>query len=397
MGFPTVRTDFAGAFLGQVLEDQTGAGNITCLNVDDLAADVWTATVSSTGPTTVTYTDYDGNAETDTITASATGAALKTAIEASADQTITEDYELAATGATTMTATGKYLGENGSFTNTSNVSWAHTTTGSLGSDLPMGRAVMRSGSGSMPGAGGVRKIKALDSLAAQVMTDTMTGTVNTGDELITTISIYSDGYGGAVVVGPVKTAYATSESATLDAHASAINTAVDAALAMTDGASITAARSGSTIVYTGDEKGILFRVRSYVSNTASGSGVLTTTFTTPSSNPLGNISYDLSAALIGFLPRSAGAVEDSSSPPVVVYRKGKPCPVFRGPGIIQVACVGGTPADGGRVYLGTSSSTAGKVTATPTDGYVPVPLDLLEWAGAASSGYAPLRIKRALA
>ena len=393
MGFTDVRTDFSGAFLGQIREDQTGAGCITALNKDDQAVDLWSLTVSSTGPTSVVYTDPNGNAETNTIAASATAAALKSAIEAHADQTITEDYELTVISTYVLGAYGKRPGSNGTFTESSNLAVAHTTTGSLGSDLPMGRAVVKSGSGSMPGAGVAPKIKAMDSLTAvQVMTDTMTGTVNTGDVLETEIDIPAVG----ITVGPVRTIYTASESATLDAHASAVNTAIDAALGMTDGASITAARSGSTITYTGDEKGLVFRVRSGVVNTASGSGVLTTTFTTPSTDPCGNIAYDLGAALAGILPRSARMVEDTSSPPVIVLKKGSEGPVFRGPGVIQVAVVGGTPARGGRVYVGTSASTAGKLTATPTDGYVPVSLDQMRWDGAASSGYAPLRILRPL-
>lgn len=393
MGWTEVRTSYSTPFLGTILEDQTGRGRLTVINKEDEAADLWTGTVSSTGPTTVTYTDYDGNAETITIAASDTAQELKDAIEAHADQTITEDYELVVTGSTTMTAEGKRPGYNGSFTNTTNLSWAHTTTGALGSDLPMGRAVIKTGSLTMPGAVGTMKIGAVDSLTAVVVqTDTMSGTVGAGDEIHTTIEIPATGE-----ILRIRTIYNSSEAQTLTDHASNVNTATDAAQAMLDGASITAARSGSTVTYTGDEKGLVFRVKSKVINTASGSGAMTSAYTTPSSDPVGNIAYDLGAALAGILPRSANTVEDSSTPPVVVLRRGKAGSVFRGPGVVQVAVVGGTPARGGRVYVGTSSSTAGKITATPTDGYVPVSLDLMQWDGASSSGYAPLRILRPLA
>lgn len=312
-GFSAVPTDQSPALIGQVTWGANGTTGalITATNVDDQALDKWTMTVSSTGPTTVSYT-YQGITYTDTIAAAATAQGVIDNLSAlSGTVVLLQIADLVATGATTWTATGKALGVSFTMVATTNQAVSHTTTGALGSDIPQGRAVMSIAVGTQPGVIGTLLAKAVDNLAVQVLTLSPVYGASSSYDVTVRLYAYKNGITQDIPCGVILADTNTATDCT--AVAAAINAAMPAATVIADGT------SGTTVVCTSEVKGLAFDVIVEISG---GTATCARAYTT---GAVGDDSTDLNAAFIGFVPHSGRIVQDSSGNPV--WQVGTPGPV----------------------------------------------------------------------
>jgi len=353
------------------------------------ARDLWTPTVSGAitsvryqAPNESTYTDYTVSVSTAAGLAEALGD-LGTALGRAITQWYTVDQ-------TTAACTAKNPGVSGTLTGTTNLSWANTTPAASGTDIPVGRLVIRAGTGTAPGAVGKPKgrIPAASTTqkptSKQVITWTISGTLNTGDDLVTTVR---NPYLG-IETQPVITRYATSQTATLAAHATAVNTALDLGITaggLGSGFGAGATSDATTFVLTADVKGYAFDANTFVSNTAAGTALATKAYTTGS---VGDAITDVVPNVIGLLGRGGQVEHDSSDVPVLKPLK-----------------VGTVARRGGVVVANTQSPSAddpvwldpatGLLYNAGASGYIPLPKALARWDhSAGSSGYEVVWLRR---
>lgn len=397
-GFANVGTDQSPTLIGMVTYAVGGVNNayFAALNLDDVALDVWTMTVSSTGPTTVRYV-YGGTTYIDTIPASATGAAVVDALNALAaagtSVPLLDFADIVATGASTWTATGKTVGVTFTMVATSNQAVSHTTTGSLGSDLPQGRGVCIasgtptspvSGWGTGPGAERTMKVRAVDNLTEQVQTITFGGTFGAGDQFDATVFCPALG----VTVSVPTVTYATSEAATLTALAAAINTQVDLTVAQGGlgiaDSTLTCTTGTHTLIATADRKGFAFWIDVAVTNGAAGSAILVSNV--PTTGRIGDPNTDLNAGCVGNVPHTGRIVQDADGNPV--WQKGSAGSVA---GAVNFHMTvndtdGDAPTSNAPVYMYTEVGAVGAFTFSAVNGAVPLSSDKARVIGTDANG-----------
>lgn len=366
-GFQNVPTDYSPNLIGAIPYELfgPGTGTRTMLNKNDEALDLWTGTVGG-AVTTISFTDPNGSAQSFTITSSATSATIVAAIYAASGETLTQWATVTAPSSTVL-VTAKDPRYTLTMTNTSNITWAHTTTGSVGTDIPQGRAVRRNGVGSSPGAYSTTIVDAMDGLTAQVQTITFGGTFNTGDQF--DAIVFCPALNATVTVPTVT--YATSEAATLTALAAAINTQVDLTVANgglgISGSTLTCTTGTHTLIATADEPGFAFRVVVNVTNGAAGSAIFVSDVATTGS--IGDPTTDASAGIAGCVPHASNIVQSGSSN---VWLAGTPGAVAVAVHMTVVNAGTNTPTQSSPVYVGTASATAGKWAFEATADYVPL-------------------------
>ena len=343
-GFGSVPVDYSPNFLGAITWEAAGPGSsqVTMLNLDDEALDLWTATVGG-AVTSVAFTDPTGTAQTITIASSTTAAAVVAAIEANSTETLTAWATLTVTGASTFTVQSKQPGMNLTLPNTSNLTWAHTTTGSVGSDLKQGRAVMLGAIGTQPGAISMQTVKTLDNLSYQVQTWAITYAASSYYDVIVTVKNFKNGVDQVVSVGKVLAD--TNDATTATAIATAINAAMPAY-------TVAATTNSGNLILTAEVRGLAI-VSSI--NVSGGAGAAALTYTTGAP---GDRTTDLSAAIAGIVPHSSVIVQDSSGNPV--WQGGRPGLVCVGQAHISVEDINSdNPATGASCWVNTGTSTPG--------------------------------------
>lgn len=367
-GFQTVPTDYSPSLIGAITFELfgPGTGTRTMLNKNEMALDLWTGTVGG-AVTSITFTDPNGIVNTFSITSSATAAAIVSAIYAASGQTLTEWATVTAPSSTVLVQ-AKDPNYTLTLTNTSNITWAHTTTGTLGTSLPQAVAVRRNGVGSGPGSQSTVIVDSMDGLTAQVQTLTFGGTFNTGDQF--DAQVFCPALNTMVTVPTVT--YATSEAATLTALAAAINTAVDATVANgglgISGNTLTCTTGTHTLIATADKPGFAFRVSVSVTNGAAGSAILVSDVAT--TGRIGDPTTDASAAIAGIVPHTSNIVASSSGSPI--WPAGQPGAVAVAAHITVTNYGTNTPSQSSPVYVSTASGTAGRFAFEPTADYVPL-------------------------
>ena len=182
----SVRASQTERYIGQLYGESSET--ITAINSYAVATDVWTPAVGG-AITSITFQAPDAaSATTYTIASSASAAALAEALGDSGTdlgRAITKWFLI---NQTTAALTAKNPGVTGTFTDTSNVTWTHTTTGSEGTDLPVGRLVLSPGRASAPGCGNISKARlpaastTLNPTSKQVITFTY-ASVASGDQI----------------------------------------------------------------------------------------------------------------------------------------------------------------------------------------------------------------------
>lgn len=287
-------------------QDLMIGGSFSAINRDDTAVDLWTGTISTV--TAVTFTPPGGSAETATVNSETTAAAtvadlLNVGLNPSSQ--ISAWYALTAPS-TTVIATQKLLNSgNGSFTTGGGVTWAHTTTGGLGSDIPVARLVIRSGAGSSAGFAGTPTFKACDQLTAQVITFATTYQASATYQVDVTIKAYL--LGEDVTYSSGKIIASADDATTAGLIVAALNTAFPAVSV------VAAATSLGGWTLTAEAAGIAFRCVVTLGGT-NASTALTQTATT---GGWGDATTDLDTAMIGLVTRESQTTEGSSATPVV--------------------------------------------------------------------------------
>lgn len=372
-GFTTVPTDLSPNLLGAVTWEAGGPGSalVTMRNTDDEALDVWTGTVGGAA-TAITFTDPNGVVNTFTITSSSTAATVVAAILANQTQTLTSWADLAVTGASTFTVTAKDPSYTLTLTNGSNITYAHTTTGSVGSDLKQGRAVMLGTMGTGPGAQSVPSVKTLDNLVVQVLTLSPVFAASSFYAIVVRLYNYKNGVTQDIACG--KVAADTNTATDCTAIAAAINAAMPTNTVIADGT------SGTTVVCTAEVKGLAFDVIVTISG---GSATCARAYTTGAP---GSRLSDITAAIAGFVPHSSAIVANSSGSPV--WRAEQPGPVFIGLGHITVEDINSdNPSTGQAGWINTGSSTPGAVGWAAGTDMCPLPRSMLQCVNEDTGGY----------
>lgn len=344
-GFGSVPIDYSPNFLGAVTWEPNGPGSsqVTMINLDDAALDVWTGTVGGT-VTSIAFTDPSGVAQSFSISSSTTAAAVVAGIEASSTETLTAWANLAVTGASTFTVTSKQPGMNLTLTATTGVTYSHTTTGSLGSDLKQGRAVMLGTIGTQPGAISIQSVKTVDNLSDQVVTLSPVYGASSSYDITVRLYNYKNGVTQDIACGVVVANTNTATDCT--AIAAAINAAMPSNTVIADGT------SGTTVVCTAEVSGLAFDINVNISG---GTATCAKAYTTGAP---GNRLTDLAAAIAGIVPHSTNIVQDASGNPV--WQAGRPGLVCVGPADITVEDLNSdNPSTGAAVWVNTGVTNPG--------------------------------------
>lgn len=336
---------------------------ISCLNASAVTLDVWTPTVGGA----YTQIAFQAPDESSSTTTSATGStAANLADDLSAIDRVTQWYSI---NETTAVATGLIAGEVGTFTNTTNITWAHTATGSEGEDIPVGYGVIRTGAGTSPGMTGVLEIglPTTSSESAQVKTYACTSAASA----LFRAFVQWNGK----VYESATTVHNTDTATTVDDLVTAINAVMPAE-------SVIASRSSDNLVLTAEVEGQSFDA--WIAVSGSGSAEAVPTYTT--GNP-GSATSDLLADFVGVVTRT-GSINDSDGDAVInpmrmaeVLRKGT---------IVVENSQGVSWGD--QVFLSVASSTKGKFYNANATDYVPIPLSRARWVRDQGDGTAILEL-----
>lgn len=364
--------------LGSVGDD-TPSSHIDVIAGAGFLQDVWTGTVSSTGPTDLDYTGPDSVAQTYTLDAAATAAGVLAEIAEVEDEddtgltTFLADYNVT-TSSLTITATAKDPSVVGTLVNSTNLAWTHTTTGAEGSDLPLARAVMLVNSGSGVAGAGVPMAGLMSEVGDQVITLTPVYGASSYYNIVVRLKNWRNGEDASISVG--KIAADTNTATDCTAIALAINNKLDANTFIASGT------SGTTVTLTAEVSGLTAEVEVTISGGAATCAVAYTT------GAPGNEDYDADAALLGVVEFGTHIVYNSSGSPILEKRQVGP--VLRGPGSILVDPTD-TPTEGGSVWIGTAAANAGKFAAAAAADYAPISRSKMRW-GVAEGSYHRLHI-----
>lgn len=349
----------------------------------DTVADVWTGTVGG-AVTSVSYTNSLGTVETITVASSTTAAGLLSALadacEADSTLTVLSEYTLVSTGSTTFTATARYAGRVGTFSNTTNLTYSHTSTGAVGSDLPLARAVRRFASSTGAGVQDMRQGDIPYGIGNQVITLTPVFGASSYYNISIVLKNWRTGEDAIIIVG--KVAADTNTATDCTAIAAAINAALAANTFLADGS------SGTTVVLTSEVAGLTGAVSVTISG---GAATCSVTYTTGSP---GNAAYDMDAAFCGIVARSTAIRDDSSGNPVIPVRQMGSVAALPGRILVTVES-GDSPAEDGAVWIGTAAANSGKFYAAAGADRAPISRRTATW-GAANGSYRWLKINRSL-
>lgn len=372
----TIPSGYTGLILGQPLKYSDRSATLTAVACDSRILDVWTPTVGGA------YTDVSFNPPT------ATGAVAHPAAGSSAanlavdladgdialGQAVTPWYSI---NTTTAVATAYLPGYVGTFANTTGITWAHTATGSTGTNLVVGRLCARAaltgpGVANVSGAVYPADTNVQGPTTKQIVT--LTGaSIASGDSIVTEVTFPH--MGKSIVV---KTAFDTNNNTTMATHATNLETALNA---LGGGYTAVAANASADVTITADVIGGAFDVNSFVSGT--GGGTVSRAYTT---GAVGAFSTDIAGGgLLGVLTRSVNVVYDSANGDHVV--SGTAGEFYRR-GVIAVAN-SQSPTFGDQVWLDPST---GLCYNAASSGYLPLPKSLAFWGGPGSGGLAPLHI-----
>lgn len=380
VNFSEVRGTQTGRMLGQVVALMSFAGVASAVNRNDFALDVWTGTVSSSGPTEVTFTPPNGTAATTPVTAAATAAGVITNLSADEDQEVLSYYDLVASASTTIVATAKRQGSvNGAFTSTTNLAWSHTPTGAVGGDLYVGRAARLVSLGTGPASPPL--VADPSGLTAQVAT--LTAVYEASAEYRVGITVK------AIDGGIDKTYWMEMVVASVDSATTA--TAIAAAInaVMPSNTVIAAATSGGALTLTAEVAGIAFKVEQSADLVTTGSLAVAKT-----TGGWGDPDTDLDAALFGVVTRDGETIDSSStsdSLPVVPPRGVAQCLRY---GDIVVPNSDGV-ALGEAVFVSIATSSEGLFYNATAANRVPLPLSRFMWVKDETGGRAILRVNLA--
>lgn len=356
------------------------------VNLQDGVYDTWTLTRNSANATygPVTYTAPDGVAYsyTFTVTGSTTADDSSDALALFNQKAEITGWYTPSVSSNVVTMTARNHGALGAtFADSdsdSNLTTANSVAGAEGGDIPVGRVVFQAGFGSTAGDRVQKLVLPSDmafsgtAIAAQVVTDTFTGTIGAGDEIhvryfVPALGIWTDN---------VVQEYDTDEATTLIALAVKLNTELDAVYG--SGYGITAARSGSTITHTADVAGYAFQVFTQVVQTASGTLAVTQANTTGS---VGNPATDAMATLAGIAMDGPGAVPSAEGADDAVYAFGTGVPYLRRAQGMRVVSTESW-AEGAQLWVSKAAgATDGRLYTTGSSTRLPVPRSKIVAAG----------------
>lgn len=359
----TVRTSQLLRHVGTVIV-ASASDLLTCLNASSVNYDVWTPTVSSAITSINFQAPDEASGTAHTIDSSDTAAEL--ADELGQIEAITQWY---AVNQTTAVLTGKLLGEVGTLTNTTGVSWAHTTTGSEGEDIPVGYAVVRTGNSTEPGTDGIPEIGLPTTSTESAQVITFAVTYHASGLYVVSVQWNGKTYETATTAGNTDNATTASDLAT------AIN-------AVMPSESVIASNSSGNLVLTAEVEGQSFDAVAQVSGHTSAEMVKTYT----TGNP-GSATSDLLEDFLGFVCRD-GSVNDGDSDAVIKpYRS---CKVMtRGQMVVENSQ---TVSWGDQVFVSVNSTTKGKLYNANSTDYVPLPKSRARWVRDLGSGLAVVEL-----
>lgn len=336
---------------------------VSCLNASSVTLDVWTPTVGGA----YTQIAFQAPDESSSTTTSATGStAASLADDLSAIDRVTQWYSV---NETTAAVTGLIAGEVGTFTNTTNVTWAHTTTGSEGEDIPVGYGVIRTGAGTSPGMTGVLEVGLPTTSSETAQVKTFAVTHNASGFYMVKVFWNGKWY----------------ETENVPGNASDTQTAADLATAINavmPTESVLASNSSGNLLLTAEVEGQSFDAIGIASGHASAE--IAPTYTT--GNP-GSATTDLLADFVGVVTR-AGSINDSDGDAVI--NPMRMCEVLRKGTIVVENSQ--TVAWGDQVFLSVASSTKGKFYNANATDYVPLPLSRARWVRDQGDGTAILEL-----
>lgn len=358
-----IRTSQTVRHVGEVLSVVGSGAIISCLNASAVSLDVWTPTVGG-AYTEITTTMPDESAS---VTTSATGStAANLADDLSSIDRVTQWYSI---NESTAVVTGLIAGEVATFTNTTNITWAHTTTGSEGEDIPVGYGVIRTGGGTSPGMTGVLEVGLPTTSSETAQVKTYAITYNASGFYSCKVLWNGKWYESANVAG-------TADDA---GTAAALATAINAVLPTE---SVIASNSSGSFILTSEVEGQSFDAIVVASGHDSAEAV--PTYTT--GNP-GSATTDLLADFVGVVTR-VGSINDSSGNAVI--NPMRMCSVLtRGTIVVENSQ---TVAWGDQVFLSVASSTKGKFYNANATDYVPLPLSRARWVRDQGNGTAILEL-----
>lgn len=361
---------------------------VPVLAAADYVSDLWTLAIGG-AMTSLSYTNSLGTVETITVASSTTAAgllsALTDAVEADPTLRILQEYTLVATGSTSLTATAKSVGVMGTFSNTANGTWTHTTTGAAGSDLPLSRAVVKSSSYSGAGVDGVQAVDIPYGIGLQVITLTPVYAASSYYNIVMTLRNYLDGTDLPVSVG--KVAASTNTATDCTAIAAAINAAMGTVEPAAGASFVADGSGGTTVTVTSEVPGLTATIQVTISG---GAATCSVAYTTGSPGANG---YDIDASFAGIVAFSSAIVDDTNGSPVIPARRMGAA--IKRPGRVLVEVQSGdSPAEFGEVWVGTGSSNYGKLYAASAANRAPLSINTASW-GPASGSYRWLNVNRA--
>lgn len=350
------------------------------INLQDGVYDTWTLTRGTANATygPVTYTAPDGTAYsyTFTVTGSTTADDSSDAQALFAQKAEITGWYTPSVSSNVVTMTARNRGALGvTFADSDgNLTTANSVAGAEGGDIPVGRVVFQAGFGTTAGDRVQKLVLPSDmafngtAVAAQVATLTYASSA-ANDVLTTTVSVPALGL--EIVAS---TEYDTSDTATLDAHVTALNARFDAVFG--SGFSIVAVRASATITLTAEVAGFAFLVTS--SNTGIGGGTWTTANTTGS---VGNPATDAMVTLAGIAMDGPGAVPSADGADDAVYAFGTGVPYIRRCQGMRVLSAESW-AEGAQLWVSKAAgATDGRLYTTGSSTRLPVPRSRIVAAG----------------
>lgn len=383
----SVRSTQTERYIGQMYGESPEV--ITAINVTASATDVWTPSVGG-AITTIAFTAPNAASSTTyTIASSASAAALAEALgDLGTDlgRAVTQWYLI---NQTTAALTAKNPGVTGTFTDTTNVTWTHTTTGSTGTDLTVGRLVIGQGKGSAPGAVGVNKCRlpaastTLNPTSKQVITFTPSAGIAAGDQLRLVVRASYLPRGTCTIEASHDTNLATTLANLVTDANTILDLGIDAG-GLGSGFGVVASEDDTTLILTADVKGYAFDADLYITNGAAGTMTLTSKVYTTGAP--GKVVSDIVPSILGIVGRGGQASLDSSGNNVV-----KPLRLAEvGKRGYAMVANSQSPSMGDLCWLDPST---GLLYNAGASGYIPLPADKIRWTGVNQSDAAEVEIR----
>lgn len=325
--------------------------------------DKWTPAVGGS-TTSVIYARPGEAAVTYTIAAVTTAAGLAAALSdgtTALGAAVLQDYTV---DATTAVCLARNPGLAGAFTNAGSITWTHTDTGSNGTDIPVGRLILRQAASSYPAGGILGRLPTASTTykpTSQQVVAITGASLTTGDIIETRVWME-----GVSVPAVATTLYnGTSNDSTVAAHAAALDTLLNTRFGA--GSGVVASAASGVMTLTADVKGARFTVEAGVTAGGTGTFLVTSTTGAPESP-----TTDIVPNILGIVTHER-AVQDSSGVLVVESRTAGVA-MRRGRIRVEVADAGNTVA-GARVFV---DPTTGKFYAAIASGLLRLP-DNYRW------------------